>query len=186
MSMSMGSDLGATLIREGYARVYTAQAFERKSQYLSLQSEAQRSGAGALNTKQDPDEKKTGPVAITKVQYDAPGEDRENLNENLFVLSSTETRDLNGWTISDNSGTVYTFRHVVITPDSTVTLYVGHGTPTTTNLYWNLDEPLLGNTADSVTLRDSDRNVIALYQWGTNPFLYLVKNRSVHSIHRAT
>ena len=161
-----GSDLGATLIREGYARVYTAQAFERKSQYLSLQSEAQRSGAGLWNTEQDPDEKETGPVAITKVQYDPPGEDRENLNGEFIVLSSTETKDLYGWTISDNSGTLYTFRHVVITPESTLTLHVGHGTPTTTDLYWNLDEPLLGNNGDAVTLRDSDRNVIALYQWG--------------------
>lgn len=161
-----GSDLGATLIREGYARVYTAQAFERKSQYLSLQSEAQRSGAGLWNTEQKPDEKETGPVAITKVQYDPPGEDRENLNGEFIVLSSTETRDLYGWTISDNSGTLYTFRHVIITPDSPITLHAGRGTPTTTDLYWNLDEPLLGNNGDSVTLRDSDRDVIALYQWG--------------------
>lgn len=161
-----GSDLGATLIKEGYARVYTAQAFERKSQYLSLQSEAQRSRTGLWNTEQKPDEKETGPVAITKVQYDPPGEDRENLNGEFVVLSSTETRDLYGWTISDNSGNLYTFRHVVITPDSPITLHAGRGTPTTTDLYWNLDEPLLGNNGDSVTLRDSDRNVIALYQWG--------------------
>lgn len=161
-----GSDLGATLIREGYARVYTAQAFERKSQYLSLQSEAQRSRAGLWNTEQKPDEKKTGPVSIAKVQYDAPGEDKENLNGEYIVLASTEMTDLSGWTITDNSGTTYTFRDVVLTPGTTLTLHIGSGTPTTTDLYWNLDAPLLGNNADVLTLRDSSQNVILTFQWG--------------------
>ena len=162
-----GTDLGAHLVRQGYARVYTAQAFEKKTQYLSLQSDARQSKEGLWGGAEALDHVSSGPVTIKKVQYDPPGEDRANLNGEYIILASTETIDLYGWTISDNSGTLYTFRHVVITPESTITLHVGQGTPTTTDLYWNLDEPLLGNSADSVTLRDSDRTVIATFQWGS-------------------
>jgi len=161
-----GTDLGALLISEGYARVYTAESFGRKSSYLALQSEAQRTGTGLWGDGDAPEEHGTLPVTITRVQYDAPGEDRGNLNGEYIVLASTEMTDLSGWTLTDNSGTTFTFRDAVLTPGTTLTLYIGSGTPTTTELYWNLSEPLLGNTGDSVILRDPDRNVIALYQWG--------------------
>lgn len=162
-----GTDLGGHLVRHGYARVYTAQSFDKKTLYLSLQSDARQFKEGLWGGAETMAHVPGGPVTIKKVQYDPSGEDRANLNGEYIVLASTETVDLYGWTISDNSGTLYTFRHVVITPESTITLHVGQGTPTTTDLYWNLDEPLLGNSADSVTLRDSDRNVIATFQWGS-------------------
>lgn len=162
-----GMDLGARLVSEGYARVYTAESFDRKPQYLSLQSEAQQSGAGLWSRAQAPDGIAGGPVTIKKVQYDAPGEDRADLNGEYIVLASTATVDLNGWTITDNSGTTYTFRHVVITPKSTLTLHIGPGTPTATDLYWNLDNPLLGNDSDAVILRDSSGNVVSAFRWGT-------------------
>ncbi|MCU0632773.1 MAG: thermonuclease family protein [Methanolinea sp.] len=161
-----GTDVGAMLIREGYARIYAEESFGKKASYLPLQRDAQAAGAGlwraAEVTKTSPD----GPVSIAAVQYDAPGDDRENLNGEYIALASREVVNLSGWTVADNSGTVYTFHDVVIRPGATITLHIGSGIPTGTDLYWNLSVPLLGNDSDAVTLRDPSRNVVATMQWG--------------------
>jgi hypothetical protein len=41
-----GNDLGALLLREGLARVYTAESFSRKNDYLRLEREALTQGTG--------------------------------------------------------------------------------------------------------------------------------------------
>lgn len=161
------NDLGALLISEGYARVYTEETFDRKSRYLSLQSEAQRTGAGLWSGIQVPDDLQNAPVTITTVQFDAPGDDRDNLNGEYIVITSRETVNLSGWTVADNSGTVYTFGDEVMHPGITITLHIGHGAPTETDLYWNLTAPLLGNDIDSVTLRDPGRNAVSVFRWGS-------------------
>lgn len=162
-----GSDLGATLLREGYARVYTEESFGRKTDYLSLQAEAQAAGAGLWSAAQSPAVPRNGPVSIVSVQYDAPGDDRENLNGEYIVLASRETINLKGWTVADNSGTVYTFSDVILHPGNTLTLHVGYGVPSETHLYWNLTAPLLGNDADAVTVRDPAGKAIATFRWGS-------------------
>lgn len=161
-----GSDLGSLLLQGGYARVYTEESFGKKQLYLLIQSEAQLAGTGLWSAAKTPESSQKSPVSIASVQYDAPGDDRENPNGEYIVLASEETVNLSGWTIADNSGTVYTFGDVVIPAGDRVTLYIGSGTPTGTRLYWNLSAPLLGNDADAVTLRDPEGNAVAVYRWG--------------------
>jgi len=161
-----GSDLGSLLLQEGYARVYTEESFEKKQQYLVLQSGAQLAGAGIWSAAKTPERPPGSPVSIASVQYDAPGDDRDNLNGEYVVLASDGPVNLSGWTIADNSGTIYTFGNVVIPPGDHVTLYIGSGTPSGTSLYWNLSAPLLGNDADAVTLRDPQGKAMAVYRWG--------------------
>ncbi|HQK55041.1 MAG TPA: thermonuclease family protein [Methanolinea sp.] len=161
-----GSDLGSLLLEGGYARVYTEESFGKKQQYLLLQSEAQSAGAGLWSAAKTHESSQKSPVSIVFVQYDAPGDDRENPNGEYIVLASDEPLNLSGWTIADNSGTIYRFGNVFIHPGDRVTLHIGSGTPTGTTLYWNLSAPLLGNDADAVTLRDPDGKLIAVYRWG--------------------
>jgi len=161
-----GSDLGSLLLGGGYARVYTEESFEKKPQYLMLQSGAQAAGAGLWSAAKTAESSQKSPVSIAFVQYDAPGDDRENLNGEYIVLASDEQVNLSGWTIADNSGTIYRYGNVVIHPGDRVTLHIGPGTPTGTTFYWNLSAPLLGNDADAVTLRSPDGKAVAVYRWG--------------------
>ncbi len=46
VTMPDGNDLGALLLRDGLARVYTAESFSRKNDYLRLEQEARTQGTG--------------------------------------------------------------------------------------------------------------------------------------------
>ncbi|MCQ8893093.1 MAG: lamin tail domain-containing protein [Methanolinea sp.] len=106
------------------------------------------------------------PVSIVAVQYDAPGDDRENLAEEYVVIAAGERTDLSGWTLADTSGTVYTFPSRVLGPGERLVLHTGQGIDRQNDLYWNQTFPVLGNTADAVTLRDPTGRVVSTYRWG--------------------
>ena len=96
-------------------------------------------------------------VTFGAVQFDAPGDDRTNLNGEWVQLTNSgiDTVLLNGWTLSDRSGSfTYIFPAFTLEPGSTVKIYTGTGTLNNTALFMGLDEPVWGNTGDTAVLRD--------------------------------
>ena len=113
-----GDDLGALLLREGLARVYTAESFSRKADYLRLEQVARSRGAGlwgelppaAWGTARDILPPSPGVTTdpgsahapgvvpgatlptegpyILEVIYDPPGDDRADPNGEYIVLSN--------------------------------------------------------------------------------------------------
>jgi len=104
-----------------------------------------------------------GALEIETVNADAEGTDRENLNDEYVVFRNggdTEL-ELSGWTVSDAAGATYTIPAGYTLPaGETVTLHTGSGTDTQTDLYWGSGSPIWNNDGDTVTVRNSDENIV--------------------------
>ena len=102
-------------------------------------------------------------VVISATQFNAPGDDRQNVNGEWVQLANRgdDTVLLAGWTISDNSrSTLYTFPAIVLVPGETVTIYSGSGMLNNTALFMGKSEPVWGNSGDIAILRDGTGKII--------------------------
>jgi competence protein ComEC len=102
-------------------------------------------------------------VYISAVQFDAPGDDRQNLNNEWVRLTNRGDGPvlLAGWTLSDKTGSgPYVFPAFVLMPQSSVTIYKGSGRMNDTSLFMGLDTPIWGNTGDMATLKDGGGTII--------------------------
>jgi competence protein ComEC len=101
-------------------------------------------------------------MKISAVRFDAPGDDRQNLNGEWVQLNNTGTGPvlMAGWTLSDRTGSdPYIFPAVVLMPGDYVTVYTGSGTMNDTALFMGRTEPLWGNSGDTAFLRDAGGNL---------------------------
>jgi competence protein ComEC len=102
-------------------------------------------------------------VYISRVQFDAPGDDRLNLNGEWVTVSNRgeEAVLIAGWTISDKTGSgTFTFPAVLLLPSSSVTVFSGSGSMNDTALYMGRSSPLWGNSGDLAILRDGAGTII--------------------------
>jgi len=102
-------------------------------------------------------------VYISRVQFDAPGDDRLNLNGEWVTVSNRgeEAVLIAGWTLSDKTGSgTFTFPAVILLPSSSVTVFSGSGSMNDTALYMGRSSPLWGNSGDRAILRDGAGTVI--------------------------
>lgn len=91
-------------------------------------------------------------------QFNAPGNDNENLNEEYVCLVNPgeESIDISGWSITDEYGWVYTFEKYVLEARSTTKLRSGCGKNTQVDLFWCRSETAVwNNDGDCVYLRDA-------------------------------
>jgi septal ring-binding cell division protein DamX len=101
----------------------------------------------------------TAPLAITEIQADAPGEERENLNGEFVTITNTgeEDVDLTDYTVTFGDGQEYTFESVTLDAGDSVTVHVGSGDDTDSDVYAGYEAPVLNNDdPDTVTLIDAD------------------------------
>jgi competence protein ComEC len=97
-------------------------------------------------------------IAVAEVNYDAAGDDRENLNDEYVVFENTDTEpiDLSGWTVEDDAGATYTFPEgTTLDPDAELTLRTGSGNDTSTELYWGSGAPIWNNDGDTVIVTNA-------------------------------
>ncbi|MFA4862081.1 MBL fold metallo-hydrolase [Methanoregula sp.] len=110
-------------------------------------------------------------VHISAAQFDAPGDDRQNLNGE-WVRLTNRGRDpvlIAGWTLSDRTTPgIYRFPAFILLPASTVTVYSGTGMMNDTALFMGRTEPVWGNSGDLATLRDGAGTIID-QQSGSGP-----------------
>jgi competence protein ComEC len=102
-------------------------------------------------------------IHISAVQFDAPGDDRENLNGEWVRLTNNGEGPvlIAGWTLTDKSGTdPFTFPAIVVLPGESVTVYVGSGTMNGTALFMGRTQPLFGNSGDTAFLKDGSGTLI--------------------------
>lgn len=87
-----------------------------------------------------------------------------NLQDEWIQISNTGPSpiSLDGWKIEDEgSKHTYTFPSYTLNGGSTVTLYTGKGTNSVTELYWQLDDPILNNDGDAAYLYDDSGNLVS-------------------------
>jgi beta-lactamase superfamily II metal-dependent hydrolase len=102
-------------------------------------------------------------VVISAIQFNAPGDDRQNVNGEWVRLTNrgNDTVLIAGWTLSDNShSTLYTFPAIVLVPGETITVLSGSGTLNNTALFMGKTEPVWGNSGDIAVLKDGNGRII--------------------------
>jgi hypothetical protein len=102
-------------------------------------------------------------IYISATQFDAPGDDRQNLNGEWVQLTNKgdDTVLIAGWTFSDNrQSKLYTFPAIILVPGESVTIFSGTGTMNTTALFMGKSEPVWGNSGDIAILKDGRGTII--------------------------
>ncbi|WP_254272021.1 lamin tail domain-containing protein [Haloarcula marina] len=97
-------------------------------------------------------------LTIARINADAAGDDRANLDDEYVVLRNDGDRplDLTGWTMADAADHEYAFPDgFTLDPGATVTVHTGSGADTATDLYWGLDRPVWNNDGDTVVLSNA-------------------------------
>ncbi|MEV5847412.1 lamin tail domain-containing protein [Streptomyces sp. NPDC051985] len=110
-------------------------------------------------------------VVISKVQYDSPGrDDRSNrsLNKEWVDVTNTARRavDLDRWTLTDEAGHTYTFRHFRLDGRSTVRVHTGEGRDSATDVYQDRRAYVWNNDRDTATLRNDRDRTVDEFSWG--------------------
>ena len=68
---------------------------------------------------------------------------------------------LDGWTLEDEDGHVYTFPNLFLWRNGTVLLHTGLGKDSATDLYWGLTERVWGRLGEKARLRDMAGEVVS-------------------------
>jgi len=101
-------------------------------------------------------------IYISATQFDAPGDDRQNLNGEWVQLTNkgNDTVLIAGWTLSDMQGMLYTFPAIILVPGESVTVFSGSGTVNNTAVFMRKTEPVWGNSGDIAILKDGRGTII--------------------------
>jgi murein DD-endopeptidase MepM/ murein hydrolase activator NlpD len=81
-------------------------------------------------------------------------------DEMVVILNLGQPVLLEGWTLSDRQGNVYTFPAIFLEMGGGVRVHTRHGRNSAANLYWGLDEAVWGEEDEVATLRDGEGNVV--------------------------
>ena len=99
-----------------------------------------------------------GTVKLVKVVYDSPGSDtgsNGSLNDEYVVLKNTKTESvqLEGWTLRDESRHVYTFPRVKLGAGNKLKVHTGRGSNSSSHVFWDYGWYVWNNTSDTAELR---------------------------------
>jgi micrococcal nuclease len=161
------TDFTAELVKRGYARVYVEGNFKKEDEYLKYQEKAIRERIGLWSCiSGSTGETESSGVYIEKVIYNPEGDDRENLDKEIIVIKNTGKEiNLKGWKITDTDNHEYVFSDLTLGQGESVTLHVGSGVDTSTDVYWGLGRPILDNTGDTITLYNANGEIVDQYSW---------------------
>lgn len=103
------------------------------------------------------------PIAIGETQFDSPGDDHENLNEEYVTVENVgkTTAELGNWQIEDDAGHTFTFPdEFTLRPSDAVTIRSGTGEDSDSELYWGSERAIWDNTGDTVFLYDDTGSLV--------------------------
>lgn len=102
-----------------------------------------------------------GNISIIKLQYKGYGNDNNSPNNEYVIISSTTTKELTSYTLSDSAHHLYTFPLCTIEANGTISIYSGIGTNTSKILYWGRSSAVWNNDTDIATLKDNIGNIVS-------------------------
>lgn len=153
------------LVREGLALARRYEPDTARSDELeAAQAAAESDGVGMW----DPAACGTAAEAsieVSRIRYDADGDDNHNLNDEWVELTNTGNGplDLTGWSVKDESATHrYPFPSGFhLGAGATVRLHTGCGDNTSTSLYWCMEgSAVWNNSGDTAFVLDPNGNVV--------------------------
>ncbi|MBN1458564.1 MAG: thermonuclease family protein [Armatimonadetes bacterium] len=151
----------AELLRQGLATLYTVPPNIRYQEVLQVaQDEAQCARAGVWG---EPSE---SPLRIVAVEYDAPGDDSLNLNEEYVTFEVLVGGTLLGYSVEDETGHRFRFPDLVFARGDVIRLLSGVGKDTKTDLHWGASGAAIwNNDGDTVKVLDPSDRIVASYQY---------------------
>jgi competence protein ComEC len=105
----------------------------------------------------------TSSIYISATQFDAPGDDRQNLNGEWVQLTNKgdDTVLIAGWTLSDKDQSIlYMFPAIFLVSGESIRIFSGTGTLNNTALFMGKTEPIWGNSGDIAILKDGRGTII--------------------------
>ena len=152
--------VNAELVRQGYAVVYEVPPNTKYASLLRcVQEDAKQNHRGIWGM-----QSLNNYSVSLEVNYDAPGNDLENLNGEFVKITNTGELDvwMEDWIIKDQARHTYKFGTILLKPGETLTLYTGAGSDDAIKkeLYWYSEEPIWNNDGDTAFLFDSNGYVV--------------------------
>jgi micrococcal nuclease len=156
-----GEMVNAQLLAAGWAHLFILEPIGYHDTFQKAQEEARSKGLGIWG----PGGFK-GPLKITSLHADAPGDDRFNLNGEYVRICNISSKAvaLRSFSLVDEEGYRYTFTRGELRPGYTLLLLTGSGGDVLTGdqlfFYWNSAYPIWNNKGDRATLRDPQGAVV--------------------------
>jgi micrococcal nuclease len=165
VELADGTDVGAALLEGGYVRSHHYEPdVSRNDSYDELQARAEQAGLGLWAADACGAPFASNAEIAVDGQYNAPGDDNFNLNEEWVRFTNTGAAplDLTGWQVADESSSHrYEFDELVLAPGASVSLFTGCGSDTPAERYWcNEDSAVWNNDGDTVFLKDPAGNTV--------------------------
>ncbi|OFW60658.1 MAG: hypothetical protein A2133_05815 [Actinobacteria bacterium RBG_16_64_13] len=153
--------VNAELLWRGLATVYTVPPnVKYVERFQAAQDEAQAAQLGMWGEPTD------SPLRIVAVEYDAPGDDSLNLNEEYITFEVVVSGALLGYSVEDQTGHRYRFPDRVFKRGDVFKLHSGEGTDTRTDLHWGaFGAAIWNNDGDTVKLLDPQDQIVESYDY---------------------
>jgi len=154
--------VNAEMIRLGYAVVRVVSPdTERVAQLIQAEEEAKGKEVGLWEVERS---EFYGCVVITNFNWDAKGDDRQNLNDEYVTFQNVcnFSISLKGWSVSDAAWHIYQFGERTLSAGAKITLHTGSGDENVTDLYWGRSWPVWNNDGDTLYLRDVDDKIVTI------------------------
>jgi micrococcal nuclease len=106
-------------------------------------------------------------LTVSQFNYDAEGNDNENLNGEYIIFENGGNSSLNlmNWMLLDEANNDYVFENFILGNSSSFTFYTGSGTDSETELYWGSEKSIWNNGGDTLYLRDSQGFLVVYYSY---------------------
>lgn len=149
------------MVRLGLANAYE---FEPNVKYSSEFEAAEQEARNAERGLWTPSE---FTLTVSQFNYDAEGNDNENLNDEYIIFKNEGNSSLNllNWLLLDESNNDYVFENFVLGNGSSFTFYTGSGTDSETELYWGSENSVWNNGGDTLYLRDAQGYLVEYYSY---------------------
>jgi micrococcal nuclease len=149
------------MVKRGFANAFTFPPNVKYTEkFLAAEREARKNQIGLW--------KKSNSSNIEiKINCDAEGDDRTNLNGEYVIFKNNNNFNINlgGWTVKDLSTNIYDFKKIIFKSGSSIILFSGKGNDSGDKLYWNSIKPIWNNDHDTLYLRDAGGLMVQLYNY---------------------
>jgi micrococcal nuclease len=145
------------LVEEGYAHVFRESGLKYENQLKESETSARLQELGIWEKS-----RYSGHIILLKFNYNAEGNDNENLNDEYVILQNIGYTPLNmtGWTIKDEGSNIFTFPEYILPTDGDVMLHTGSGSNTENEIFWSKKGAVWNNKADAMYLRDEEEKLV--------------------------
>jgi micrococcal nuclease len=157
-----GETVNAALLQAGLAHLFVLEPITYYHHFRRLQEEARTKCLGIWGSTGF-----RGPLKITRLNANAEGDDRYNLNGEYVRICNISPGDLTlrGFSLVDEQGHHYNFTKGLLRPGYTVLLFTGAGKDVVDGvdqlrLFWGSRYPIWNNKGDQASLRDLQGQVI--------------------------